>query len=181
VLRDLVRATRQACVSRLPGEDPRPPLPPEVGPSGRVHTSRRRRARSRARRELPQQALPQSFRSVLPAAIPSAIRGSRWSHWATPQPWTRAPAATPPPQVTRAWRNGLSPSAIRPPTNNTTSDHVEDSIEQRGDTEGYRQKQQHPPDEDGDAKRDDRHPRRGDGESHRVQRRNIDAGGQEDD
>jgi hypothetical protein len=30
-----------------------------------------------------------------------------------------------------------------------------DSVEQRGGTEGYRQKQQHPPEEDGDAKRDD--------------------------
>jgi hypothetical protein len=32
-------------------------------------------------------------------------------------------------QVTRAGRNGLNPSAIRPPANRTASDQVEDSVE----------------------------------------------------
>ena len=47
-------------------------------------------------------------------------------------------------KVTRARWIGLSPSAIR---HRST---VEDSLDQRGDPEGYGQKQHHPPEEDGD-------------------------------
>src|SRR6478672_2104597 len=55
------------------------------------------------------------------------------------------------------------------------------SVDQSRNPEGYGQKQQYPSGEDGDAEGDDRHLRFCYGERHRVQRRHIHAGGEEDD
>src|SRR4029450_11117416 len=54
------------------------------------------------------------------------------------------------------------------------------SVDQGRNPEGYGEKQHHPPEEDGRTERNDRHPRRGYGEGHRVQRRNGETGGEED-
>ena len=91
-----------------------------------------------------------------------------------PEATSRAPALKPPEE--ESW-----------PTEGATDlgphigPRLEDSVEQRGDPEGYGQKQHHPPEEDGSAEEDDRHPGRGYGEGHRVQRRKTDAGGEQDD
>ena len=55
--------------------------------------------------------------------------------------------------------------AEQPRDHRTTLEH---SVEQRGDPEGYGQKQHHPPEEDGRAEENDRHLGRGYGEGHRI-------------
>jgi uncharacterized membrane protein len=50
-------------------------------------------------------------------------------------------------------------------------------VEERGDPEGYGQKQRHAREKDGNPEDDDRPLGRGDGEGHRVQRRKTDVGG----
>ena len=56
-----------------------------------------------------------------------------------------------------------------------------DSADQCRDSEGYGEKQHHPPEKHGHAEEDDRHPGRRHGEGHRIQRRNRETGGEEDD
>ena len=62
-----------------------------------------------------------------------------------------------------------------------TEADIEALVDQCRDTEGYGKKQCHPPDEDGEPERDDRHPGCGHGKAHRVQRRKADTGRDEDD
>jgi hypothetical protein len=58
---------------------------------------------------------------------------------------------------------------------------AQDSVDQRRAPEGYGEIQHNPPEEDGDTEGNDRHPGRGHGEGHCVQRRNGETGGEEDD